>query len=198
MLTKGNTVYITIYKDTAPPTVIINSQEYGWYNTDPGNVVDVDFSAGNVSINSPLKKAEFKFGVYGGWIEIFNSTNSKTRIYNYTPTWGIPWDKVNEGINSIFIHVFDEAGNENIMLKEIYFKRDTIGPDPPVLVSPVNNGQTVEIKPAHYWLEPNDPGANKSELAQMPLGFCRWLLLPEDPRILTVLLRFEESAERSG
>jgi hypothetical protein len=41
------------------------------------------------------------------------------------------------------------------------FKKDTIGPEPPVLISPLNNGQTLERKPVHYWLEPTDPSSNE-------------------------------------
>ena len=62
--------------------------------------------------------------------------------------------------------VYDEAGNENEfygVLEQITLKRDTIGPEPPILLSPTNFAQTTEEQPAHFWLEPNDPGANLIE-----------------------------------
>ncbi len=148
---------ISVYKDIQPPSVIINEAEYGWYNVDPGNIIDVDFSAGDSSMNSPLKLAQYKFGVYGDWIDIFNFTG--TVKYDFQEPWGVIWSKVNEGKNSIFIRVLDISGNVNSYVEEIIINRDTIGPEPPVLVSPVNNGQTVENRPIHYWLEPNDPGS---------------------------------------
>jgi hypothetical protein len=152
---------ISVFKDTIPPNVIINNDKYGWYNADPGSVIDVDFSAGNPSVNSPLKTAQFKFGVYGTWNEIFNIPDDSEPRYNYTEEWSIPWSNVKEGQNSIFIRVYDSAGNENPYIEEIKFNRDTKGPEPPILVSPIDNGRTTEKNVVHTWLVPNDPGADR-------------------------------------
>jgi hypothetical protein len=154
-------VNISVFKDTIPPDVIINQEEYGWYNADPGSVIDVDFSAGNPSLNSPLKLAQFKFGVYGTWSEVFNIPDDSEPKYNYTEPWSIPWSSVKEGPNSIYIRVYDSAGNENSYIEEIFFNRDTHGPEPPILVAPINNGKTTEKNIVHTWLMPKDPGANK-------------------------------------
>jgi hypothetical protein len=161
----GNIFYdqnhnISVFKDTIPPDVIINEEVYGWYNADPGAVIDVDFSAGNPSVNSPLKTAQFKFGVYGTWSEIFNIPDDTEPRYNYTEGWSIPWSNVKEGQNSIYIRLYDSAGNENSYLEEIFFNRDTLGPEPPILVAPINNGKTTEKNIVHTWLVPKDPGAN--------------------------------------
>jgi hypothetical protein len=162
-----NSMTFSIFKDTTQPIIIIRESEYGWYNQDPGSVIDVNFSSGDDRYNSPLASAEFRVGEFGSWSNIFKARDIKaqdstiTEVYEYNLDWGVPWKQVTEGINTIYIRVYDEAGNFNSNLEEIEFKRDTIGPEPPLLVSPVNNGVTIELAPVHYWLSPNDPGSNK-------------------------------------
>jgi hypothetical protein len=151
---------ITILKDIEPPLVNIKNDEFGWYNSDPGPVIDVDFHSGPQLTNSPLKNAQYRIGAYGTWTDIFDENSKVIPIYNYNENWSIPWQQMKEGTNTIFIRTFDQAGNENLGQKYIMVNRDTIGPEPPVLISPVNNGQTIENKPVHYWLKPEDPGSN--------------------------------------
>ncbi len=164
----GNVYYepsvnITILKDIKPPVVSISSEEFGWYNSDPGAVIDVDFSAGDQITNSPLKNAQYKLGAYGNWVDIFDESTEVIPIYEYNGNRNIPWEQIKEGANTVLIRTFDQAGNENLGQKYILVNRDTIGPEPPILISPVNNGQTIDSKPVHYWLEPTDPGANSIE-----------------------------------
>jgi len=107
----------TIGKDTQAPTVMVNTGSYGWYNTDPGNVIDIDFSAGG---GSDLDNASYRIE-NGPWTNIFiDDTQS------YTSDWGILWSSVPEGENTIYVRTFDLAGNEDTTTDSLTFKKDTV------------------------------------------------------------------------
>lgn len=148
---------LRIKKDTHPPKAIFNQDEYGWYNADPGPVIDVDFDAGYKD-NSPLAKAQYKIGDQGSWVDIYN--NSEDYNNYYYDDWSVAWDLAEEGVNNVFIRVRDQAGNEIDFINDMYFKKDTIGPEPPQLLSPTDDVKTVDPTPAHFWFEPTDPGSN--------------------------------------
>ena len=62
--------------DATPPTVTVNQATYGWYASDPGNVIDVDFDSGTTIpdySNSILDYAQYKVGATGVWRNIFTS-----------------------------------------------------------------------------------------------------------------------------
>ncbi len=159
----GNQYYdesktIIVKKDIEPPNVIVNQKEYGWYNSDPGNIIDVDFDANESVNNSPLKLGQYRIGAYGNWLEIFDTLNNP--VFYYSTDWDINWVLPVEGQNTVYIRVFDEAGNTNSNLEYVIFLRDTVGPEPPQMVAPFNNARTTENMPVHSWLEPFDPGSN--------------------------------------
>ena len=192
----GNVYYnpamnITIKKDTEAPSILINQLEYGWFAEDPGEIIDVDFDAGNVKNryenNSPLQKAEYKVGASGNWNLLFDYSNSEENTYSYSDNWSVRWDNTKEGINYIYFRVFDIAGNLYSPDTYVLFKRDTIGPEQPILISPVENGKTSDTTPQHHWKDVFDPGANITARYRLQLDtsgtFSNNLVDTETPRI---------------
>jgi hypothetical protein len=170
----GNTFYdpdvnISLFKDIEPPVVLCNQLEYGWYKVDPGQVIDLVFDAGGSSFedgyynNSPLKKAQYKVGTYGAWIDIFELENPENKnLYRYDTKWSIPWYLINEGVNYIFVRVFDSVDNVYESPRQLLFKRDTVGPHAPMLIAPILDCKTSDTTPQHHWHPAVDPGSNST------------------------------------
>ncbi|WP_455393251.1 CARDB domain-containing protein [[Eubacterium] cellulosolvens] len=114
---------IIFKKDTMAPDIVMGTTTYGWYNEDPGNVIDINFNNGGEG--SPLVYAEYSINddTFTQTNLIFNSEQDSVEIH-----WGVPWDKVNEGNNIIYIRLFDAAGNGEATTTSITFKKDTIKP----------------------------------------------------------------------
>ncbi|MCK5561811.1 MAG: hypothetical protein KAJ51_14525, partial [Thermoplasmata archaeon] len=118
---------ITIKKDVTPPSVTIHIPAYGWYTTDPGAIIDVDFS--NDSMGSSLERAEYSINsATGPWYGIFSLT---APIGDFIDNWQVKWSKLDDGVNTIYIRLFDDAGNEDITVDIVTFRRDTL---PPIVV----------------------------------------------------------------
>ena len=124
--------------DKNPPTITVNQNSYGFYSTDPRAVIDVDFASGLTEDNidgdynhSRLDYADYKVAD-GAWNRIFSSD-----IASYTSNWGISWNQLEEGENTISIRCADVAGN--IAESSIVVKKDTTAPvipSPPTEDSP--------------------------------------------------------------
>jgi hypothetical protein len=158
-------VNLLVFKDIETPEIIFNGLNFGWYNSDPGDVIDVDFDAGlfysGYNKNSPLEKAQYKIGAYGKWYDIFQTENPKTNpVFNYNNNWSISWAMTQEGWNYIFVRVYDFAGNVNESNNYVIFQRDTVAPESPKLISPLDASRTADTTPQHRWEAPHDPGSN--------------------------------------
>jgi len=133
----GTSDSFTLGKDTQAPTVSVNNGSYGWYNSDPGNVIDVDFTAGG---GSDLNNASYRIGS-GGWTDIFVADSQ-----SYSSNWSVLWSSVPEGESTIFARTFDVAGNEDATADSITFKKDTVQPE-------------VNVNKRTYGWHTTDPGA---------------------------------------
>jgi len=129
---------LTFYKDTIPPSVIIRTPSLGWFNTDPGPIIDVDFNAGTNDDISSLVYASYRIDGRKDWLDIF-STNSTANIsgllgetdpiiMNYTDEWGVLWDRLFEGPNRIELQVSDGAGNIAFLDDGVTILKDTMAP----------------------------------------------------------------------
>jgi hypothetical protein len=170
--TVGNKLFdqsynISVYKDVEVPIIKFNQNSYGWFNSDPGDIIDVDFLASNDEdgyvINSPLKKAMYKLDYELQWTEIFNfETVTNIDIYNYSTNWAIDWAKIKEGNNYVSINLVDFADNSYEYTDQLRFQCDKTSPEPPELISPTDMSKTTDTTPQHSWKEPNDPGSNET------------------------------------
>lgn len=130
---------VVIKKDTAGPEIIVNRAEYGWYNKNPGTVIDVDFYFGGAG--SKLGYAEYSINDpdFGSPSTIFSSPE-----LSVIADWAVSWSGLNEGENKVYIKVFDQAGNSQI--DSITIRKDTRPPE----LTVVNN--------TYGWYS-QDPGA---------------------------------------
>ena len=115
---------ITISDDSVPPTTTVNTASYGWYRNDPGAVIDVDFSNGGSG--SDLWFAQYREGLTGDWVDIFNGTVVST----FTDEWALDWHSLSNGVLTIYIQCFDRA--RNIDTATITYSRDY---NPPVITT---------------------------------------------------------------
>ena len=71
-----------------------------------------------------MEKAEYCINSLSGpWYTIFDSP-----VANYNPDWPVKWSKLEDGTNTIYIRLFDEAGNEDNTHDSILLKRDILPP----------------------------------------------------------------------
>ncbi len=118
---RDNSSAQVIYKkDSLVPEIIINNVTYGYYTSDPGSVIDVDFFDQDLSL---LHNATFRIE-NGSWQEIF----SGGRI-NHTLDWGANFTEFDEGPNYMDICAWDGAGNQLILEDAVVFCKDTRKPD---------------------------------------------------------------------
>ena len=115
---------ITISDDSVPPTVTVNTASYGPYYDDPGAVIDVDFTNGGSG--SDLWFAQYREGLTGDWIDIFNGTAVST----FTDDWALDWDSLPNGALTIYLRCFDRA--RNMDAATITYSRDY---NPPVITT---------------------------------------------------------------
>jgi hypothetical protein len=155
----------SVFKDTEEPVIVFNSYTYGWYNSDPSAIIDVDFMASlhtsEYSTNSPLMLAQYKIGTSGQWQNIFNFEYSGVNdIYFFETNWGISWADTEEGENHISVRLMDFAGNLYEPTSQVIFQRDTVPPEPPILISPTDSSKTTDTTPQHRWQKSTDIGSN--------------------------------------
>ncbi len=107
-----NTTNFTVYRDTTDPGIVYIYPTAGsdtiWYRTDPGKVIDINFTWGGVG-NAPLDYAQYQIDS-GGWQDIF----STDRESNFTDDWNISFTGLSDGVHAISIKVIDTVGNEVI------------------------------------------------------------------------------------
>jgi hypothetical protein len=143
--------------DMTPPEILYNYPSKGgetvWYKDDLGNVIDIDF--GWVAF-SPLYYAQYRIND-GDWSDIFNENR-----YDYTLNWNVTWSVLNQGENQVSIRVADKAGNvltHNYVpgISGFLFKKDTVAPSVPNIITPENN-TIVECTEAEFsWVSVDDP-----------------------------------------
>ncbi len=121
----------TLIIDTQAPTITYNyptaGGQTGWYNANPGTVIDIDFIWGG---GSPLDHASKDYG--SGFTTIFSLDQSS----DYTTNWGLTnlaWNSLSEGASPINIKVADVAGNIRIDnysagVLGFLFRKDTVAP----------------------------------------------------------------------
>jgi hypothetical protein len=115
-------INLTYEIDDMVPLVKVNIPTYGPFNSDPGNIIDVDFDYGGNG-NITLDLAQYKVGLLGPWSTIFSMDTDV-----YTAEWGVDWTDLTEGWNAIYIRCYDLAGNVNDT-ETVSIFRDTIIPD---------------------------------------------------------------------
>lgn len=123
-------------EDSTPPGITYNYPTAGdqtvWYNSNPGNVIDVDFIWGG---GTPLDNAQRKIGS-GSYANIFTVDQSS----DYTTNWDITWGSLSEGLNEISLKVKDTAGNTredvySVGVSGFLFRKDTVNPTDPTSIS---------------------------------------------------------------
>jgi len=148
--------HIIFLKDSNEPVIKRNQKVYGWYNTDPGKVMDVDFQANDNA--SSLDYAAYSIREEGDWKPIVNETILGGVFVNFTDEWEIPWDELHEGINTIDLMLFDKAGNEDKTTDYITIKRDTLSPYAPELRAPGDGTSLYYLSSIFYWSAATDRG----------------------------------------
>jgi len=152
----GSEDYITILRDTHLPDITVNTELYGWYRSDPGEVIDVDFDADDDA--SSLTMATYKIDTDGEQVTIVDKVSAGGDFLTYTDEWSVPWEDLEEGTNTIYVQLWDEAGNEDGTNDYITIKRDTLPPYPPDLTSPLDGSQFYTDVPSLYWKQALDRG----------------------------------------
>ncbi|MEW6069742.1 MAG: CARDB domain-containing protein, partial [Candidatus Thermoplasmatota archaeon] len=147
-----------IVLDNTTPVIHYNYPQPGgttaWYNTDPSNVIDIDFYW---IAHAPLDYAKYRIG-NNPWVEIF----TENRFSDCTLNWNVSWGLLNEGENQISIRVADCAGNflehdYNYTLgKGFIFRKDTKAPLAPNLFVPANGTTINYTEVAFSWESAND------------------------------------------
>gem|GEM_PF-3890134 len=135
--------YFTV--DAQKPRIVCNKYIYGWYSTNPGSVIDVDFYANGYA---PLSTARYR--VLGKpWHTIFQGGLSQ-----YTQNWGVAWEDLEEGTNQVIIELEDAAGNvENA---GIYILKDTGAPESTAVTAGALGTNGWFISDVHIKLEAHD------------------------------------------
>lgn len=101
-----------------PPIIDVKVADYGWFSSDPGSIINVEFTNNG---GSDLDYARYKIGAAGTWQNIFT-----TDTPSYTTDWSVDWAALSEGVNTIYIEAYNLEGTVNSAT--ITFKKDTVGP----------------------------------------------------------------------
>ena len=99
--------------DVNPPVMIISTNEYGWFKTDPGNIIDVSFDSDG---ETDLSRAEYSTSPTGPWQVIFDAPQP-----TFTELWSISniWSSLPEGFNKICIRCNDSANPNHWVMGNI-------------------------------------------------------------------------------
>ena len=114
-----------VINDIYEPLVVANKLTYGPFNSDPMNLIDVDFLHGGLE-NVSLKKGKYRLnnsGIPGPWHTLFKNQNSYLQNWTITPIW----NSMSEGNNIIDIYCIDDVGNYNDSVR-ITIVKDTVAP----------------------------------------------------------------------
>ena len=106
----------------------------GWFTSDPGNVIDVDFASNG---GPELDYARYKVGETGQWVNIF--TNDITL---YSNEWSVDWALLSDGENIIHIELCDIQGG--IDTASITLKKDFLPPLGNIYIN--SNADQTQIK----------------------------------------------------
>ncbi|RLD18254.1 MAG: hypothetical protein DRI36_01870, partial [Caldiserica bacterium] len=119
-----------IWKDSAPPIVIdLQEGDTNWYQADPGEVFNVDFSdSGGSHLDSAYYIMYSSPNMTGTlikpWTQIFSSLN----LDSYTDDWAVDFFTAQEGYNYISVKVYDFAGSSSMVKDVFYLKKDVSDP----------------------------------------------------------------------
>ena len=134
-----NATVLTLYHDSRSPEIMINRDSYGWYNTDPGAVVDVDIHENGTGSN--LSFVRYRSGEFGDWHyilrEAFALNGTTSRL---TSNLSLNFSVIEEGVSTVYLEVGDHAGH--VEKAELTYKKDTRPPSPIILSSPRNGMET--------------------------------------------------------
>jgi hypothetical protein len=141
--------------DTTAPLITVNQNIYpasGYYNTDPGAVINVDFTGGTTTPSYPLSaldSAQYQIGA--NWYNIFTEN-----LDSYTANWAVSWYELSVGANSINIRCYDMAGNVATQQITIY---KLAGPQSaPILIFPYNDFTVWDTRtPTFDWSDSCSP-----------------------------------------
>jgi hypothetical protein len=103
---------------SAIPRISLNQQEYGWYITNPGSIIDVDFSSNGGEI---LTLAQWALSDSNIWYTIFSEDT-----HAYSSNWPIIWSVLAQGHNEVKIRLYNRVGLMDE--KTIIIKKDTVSP----------------------------------------------------------------------
>ncbi len=124
-----------IQKDTEPPKITnnITGGLTTWYNSDPGSIIDIDFS--DQQDLSKLSTAYYFVNTLPSQTGVVITTGT---VFSYTPgrfsyetNWSLgsgKWDLLQTGTNYITVQVFDVAGNTTTIVDAFRVLKDTIPP----------------------------------------------------------------------
>ncbi|MEM2460983.1 MAG: hypothetical protein QXV20_06975, partial [Candidatus Hadarchaeales archaeon] len=164
--------------DTIPPTINIGSSLIGgdttWRRINDG-IYDVDFyDDGDANLDKFKIRASTHPG--GNPPYIFDWTDSGVNIYgqsSYTTDWQLLenlWELLpSGGRNYISIRIYDLAGNVSTYIDAFFIKKDTIPPQTPSLIAPVNGAATNLTNITFQWSSVNDLPYNGSGVKEYEL-----------------------------
>ncbi|MDP6155745.1 MAG: C25 family cysteine peptidase [Candidatus Thermoplasmatota archaeon] len=139
LFTDTNHTVMTMYYDSQPPVLLINRNSYGWYNSDPGLVVDVDCFENGTGSN--LSFLRYRWDEEDEWMYLFQENDTLNGTRNlYTANWSFGFDAMDEGTSTIFMELGDHAGH--LAAGEVIFKKDTKGPATIRLSAPIDSRET--------------------------------------------------------
>ncbi|MDI6641429.1 MAG: hypothetical protein QME68_03850, partial [Elusimicrobiota bacterium] len=136
-LAGNTTIYYDVFyikKDVTNPSIIDNQLgDDTWRKEEKPDGYDVDFQDVGGSLLNYAQYRAVKYLPDGttsfitSWIDIFTGLNQQT----YTAEWSVDFSTLTEGMNNIWVQVFDNAGNpQNIQTypDPFYVKKDTTSP----------------------------------------------------------------------
>jgi len=160
LFTDSNDTVIVLYYDSLPPVLRINRDSYGWYNSDPGLVVDVDCFENGTGSN--LSFLRYRWDEEDEWMYLFreNDTLNSTRD-RYTANWSFGFNAMDEGTRTVLIELGDHAGH--LVEGEVVFRKDTKGPATVRLSAPLD-GRETSAKTLYITWVPVSTGVDESEI----------------------------------
>jgi hypothetical protein len=110
--------------DDVKPVVIANQLTFGPYNSDPGDVIDVNFFSGGFE-NTSLALGRYRLNntTPGTWQTIFTDKDEHTDDWDLSSIW----NSMVQGENTIDVYSSDAIGNFNDSV-QIKVLKDTVAP----------------------------------------------------------------------
>ncbi|UCF08480.1 MAG: fibronectin type III domain-containing protein, partial [Thermoplasmata archaeon] len=114
-------INLTFTKDDLIPSVIVNTVNYGPFNSDPGSIINVDFDGlGGADLDCAEWDTDPGFGS--------PATIFSLNVPLYSTDWSVNWSGLAEGWNTIHIRCYDLVGNVNDT-ETVFILKDTVIPE---------------------------------------------------------------------